>query len=116
MKALILDRNADYTQRLQYYMNKKNPDLQISACDSVDAAKSLMENERFDVILVDPQFEEFGAEDVDKLCDDTAFAYISGNNEIVKETGASTATVSRVKRCLNYGADGYKLVLERMEK
>lgn len=34
--------------------------------------------------------------------------------EIVKQTGASTATISRVKRCLNYGADGYKLVLERL--
>ena len=33
---------------------------------------------------------------------------------IVARTGASTATISRVKRCLNYGADGYKLVLERL--
>lgn len=33
---------------------------------------------------------------------------------IVERTGASTATISRVKRCLNYGADGYSLVLERM--
>ena len=35
--------------------------------------------------------------------------------EIVKTTGASTATISRVKRCLNYGADGYRLVLDRMK-
>jgi len=35
---------------------------------------------------------------------------------IAEETGASSATISRVKRCLNYGADGYKLVLERMGK
>ena len=27
--------------------------------------------------------------------------------EIVEKTGASTATISRVKRCLVYGADGY---------
>ena len=33
---------------------------------------------------------------------------------IVARTGASTATISRVKRCLNYGADGYRLVLDRM--
>lgn len=32
-------------------------------------------------------------------------------NMIASETGASTATISRVKRCLNYGADGYKRVL-----
>ncbi len=34
--------------------------------------------------------------------------------EIMSSTGASTATISRVKRALNYGADGYKLVLEKM--
>lgn len=35
---------------------------------------------------------------------------------IVARTGASTATISRVKRCLNYGADGYKIVLQRLEQ
>ena len=35
--------------------------------------------------------------------------------EIVKETGASTATISRVNRCINYGSDGYNLVIDRME-
>jgi len=34
---------------------------------------------------------------------------------IVERTGASTATISRVKRCLNYGADGYKIILERLK-
>jgi TrpR-related protein YerC/YecD len=33
--------------------------------------------------------------------------------EIVAVTGASTATISRVKKCLYFGADGYRLVLER---
>ena len=36
--------------------------------------------------------------------------------EIAEKTGASTATISRVSRCLGYGADGYKIVLERMQK
>lgn len=42
----------------------------------------------------------------------------SGNTytDISDETGASTATISRVKRFLNYGADGYKLILERLDK
>jgi TrpR-related protein YerC/YecD len=35
-------------------------------------------------------------------------------NDIVAETGASTATISRVNRCLNYGSDGYNIVLERL--
>lgn len=36
--------------------------------------------------------------------------------EIAEITGASTATISRVNRCVNYGSDGYNIVLERMEK
>lgn len=34
-------------------------------------------------------------------------------NDIAKETGASTATISRVNRCLGYGTGGYKLVLDK---
>lgn len=34
--------------------------------------------------------------------------------EVAKTTGASTATICRVNKCLNYGSNGYKLVLERM--
>ena len=33
--------------------------------------------------------------------------------EIASKTGASTATISRVNRCLNYGSGGYKLAIER---
>lgn len=36
--------------------------------------------------------------------------------EIKKETGASSATISRVKKFLYYGADGYKTVLDRLIK
>lgn len=37
-------------------------------------------------------------------------------SEIVAETGASTATISRVNRSLYYGNDGYEMVFSRMEK
>jgi TrpR-related protein YerC/YecD len=37
-------------------------------------------------------------------------------SQIEMETGASTATISRVKRCLNYGNDGYEMVLARLEE
>lgn len=36
--------------------------------------------------------------------------------EITEKTGASTATISRVNRSLNYGNDGYKLALERLKE
>ena len=35
--------------------------------------------------------------------------------EIAEKTGASTATISRVNRSLNYGNDGYEMVLRRIE-
>lgn len=34
--------------------------------------------------------------------------------KIAEVTGASTATISRVKNYLNYGADGYKMVFGRL--
>lgn len=34
--------------------------------------------------------------------------------EIAEKTGASTATISRVNRSLNYGSDGYDLVFDRL--
>ncbi|MCT4508008.1 MAG: YerC/YecD family TrpR-related protein [Tepidibacter sp.] len=36
--------------------------------------------------------------------------------EIEENTGASTATISRVSRCLNYGANGYNMMLDRTQK
>lgn len=36
-------------------------------------------------------------------------------SDIVARTGASTATISRVNRSLNYGCDGYELVFNRMD-
>jgi len=36
-------------------------------------------------------------------------------SDIVSETGASTATISRVNRSLNYGSDGYAIVFDRMK-
>ena len=35
--------------------------------------------------------------------------------DINKETGASTATICRVSKCLNYGDGGYKIAIDRLE-
>lgn len=37
-------------------------------------------------------------------------------NDIAQATGASTATISRVNRCLLYGAGGYEKILSRLEE
>lgn len=36
-------------------------------------------------------------------------------NEIAKETGCSSATISRVNKCLKYGS-GYRLILDRLKE
>lgn len=35
-------------------------------------------------------------------------------SEILEKTGASSATISRVNRCLHYGSDGYQTVIPRL--
>ena len=35
--------------------------------------------------------------------------------EVGELTGASTATISRISKCLSYGADGYNLILKRLK-
>ena len=37
-------------------------------------------------------------------------------HKIETETGASTATISRVKRCLNYGNDAYSMAINRIKE
>lgn len=37
-------------------------------------------------------------------------------NDILEQTGASSATISRVNRSLQYGADGYEIVFRRMKE
>lgn len=36
--------------------------------------------------------------------------------DIAEKTGASTATISRVNKCINYGCDGYNLVINRLKE
>ena len=40
----------------------------------------------------------------------------SSYQEVSRETGASTATICRVNKCLNYGSGGYRLALSRLNK
>ena len=49
---------------------------------------------------------------------ETAFLIDEGISyqKISERTGVSTATISRVSRCLNYGAGGYRAVIDRMKE
>lgn len=48
---------------------------------------------------------------------DVAVMLDEGKNyqEITRATSVSTATISRVSRCLNYGSGGYRIALERLK-
>lgn len=49
----------------------------------------------------------------------TAARMLSENyiyTEIAEQTGLSTATISRVNRCLKYGGNGYSIALERVKR
>ena len=37
-------------------------------------------------------------------------------SEISRETGASSATISRVNKCLTYGEGGYRIVIDRIKE
>lgn len=49
---------------------------------------------------------------------ETAFLIDEGISyqKISEQIGVSTATISRVSRCLNYGAGGYRAVIDRMKE
>ena len=49
---------------------------------------------------------------------DVACKMSEGKNyqEVIKDTGASSATISRVNKCVNYGEGGYKIAIDRMKE
>ena len=82
----------------------------------------------FNTILKIETYEECEAL-FDDLCTKTELASISQRlvvakmlsekrvySDIVAETGASTATISRVNRSLQYGCNGYEEIFKRIEK
>ncbi len=85
MRVLILDSNVDYTQRLKHYFEKKYSSFQLSICDNYDAAKKLMDDEKFDIVLFDSLFDEIDEEKIDNIKKHSAFAYLASTNEIVND-------------------------------
>ena len=91
--------------------------LQDPFIDKLFEALKLLENEEeyyrfFEDICTVAELKAIAQRlEVAKMLDDE-----KTYTDIVQATGASTATISRVKKCLNYGADGYKLVLGRLKE
>ena len=64
MKVFILDKNVDYSNRFKYYLGKKYTQLQISVCDNFETAKKLIQEEIYDVVLFDSEFDDADTESI----------------------------------------------------
>lgn len=90
--------------------------------------KSVLTDELFEAILLLENMDECYRffNDICTIKEIQAFAQrlkvaklLKENNtyhEIEAKTGASTATISRISRFLNYGGDGYTLIIDRLEE
>ena len=86
-----------------FYMEKYDEFFKaICKLSSVEDCKKFFE----DVCTIKELEDMSGRLDVARLLRDGK-SYQEGS----KDTGASTATISRVNKCLNYGAGGYAIVL-----
>ena len=76
--------------------------------EAVLQLKSVEDCQKFfeDVCTIKEMEDMSGRLDVARLLRDG-----KSYQEVSKLTGASTATISRVNKCLNYGAGGYAIVL-----
>jgi|GEM_PF-66539 len=110
-----------------YYVRKKASLLEEGRFVQIDKLRGKALDQLFDAILTLKNKEEC-YRFFDDLCTINEIQSLSQRlevarllqegskyHEIEKETGASTATISRVKRCLNYGNDAYKMVLDRLD-
>ena len=85
MKVLLLDTDLDYSQRFQYYFTKKYTNIQVSICDHMEAAKKMLQEDFFDIVLFDAAFDDTPEEDLNMIQSRSAFAFISGTRETVAQ-------------------------------
>lgn len=80
MKILLIDNDIDYMSRFKYYFNKKYSDVQITICEDIEKAKPILEEVKFDIVLLDSGFYEVKG---NSLYKDSVLAYISSTNEMI---------------------------------
>lgn len=94
-------------------MNKRNEETVKKLFRAILTLKTVEECEKFFDDAFTMQELESIAQRFDVACRlDKGGSYV----EINKETGASTATICRVSKCLNYGSGGYRIAIDRMKK
>ena len=94
-------------------MNKRNEETVKKLFRAILTLETVEECEKFFDDAFTMQELESIAQRFDVACRlDKGGSYV----EINKETGASTATICRVSKCLNYGSGGYRIAIDRMKK
>ena len=94
-------------------MNKRNKQAVEQLFHAILSLETTEECEKFFDDAFTMQELESIAQRFDVACRlDQGGSYV----EINKETGASTATICRVSKCLNYGSGGYRIAIDRMKK
>lgn len=94
-------------------MNKRNRGAVEQLFHAILTLKTVDECEKFFDDAFTMQELESIAQRFDVACLlDKGGSYV----EINKETGASTATICRVSKCLNYGSGGYRIAIDRIKK
>ncbi len=85
MRILLLDRDTEYSRRVKYYFCKKYSNMQMSVSDNLEAARAMLKEEFYDVVLVDISFaEQLDFDSSDSVLTRTAFAYLSETDEIIE--------------------------------
>ena len=94
-------------------MNKRNQKTVEQLFRAILSLETVEECDKFFEDAFTMQELESIAQRFDVACRlDEGASYV----EINKETGASTATICRVSKCLNYGSGGYRIAIERSKK
>ena len=94
-------------------MNKRNKEAVEKLFRAILTLETVEECEKFFDDAFTMQELESIAQRFDVACRlDAGGSYV----EINKATGASTATICRVSKCLNYGSGGYRIAIDRMNK
>lgn len=85
MKLLILDKDIEFSERLKHSLESKYHDIQLFICDDPGCLDQVFENEKYDVVLFDAEFDSVDREKYSKQLSNAAFAFVSSTHEIIDD-------------------------------
>ena len=97
---------------IKEYLRRVFPGTAEEFCQK--AGEAMLGGKRLFVVTANPEILIHAEEDpsIQAMLLDEGLIY----SDILEKTGASSATISRVNRCLHYGAEGYQRVIPRLKE